>query len=157
MHTFLVQIITIIAEISTFENIFNLGLICKLNLPYFILLVINIISHHPTLFMSHKAEYIFCLFSIRSQIEGFLYCLSLSICNQKIRKTNRKSVCVSCNCQIREKSLCVCEVGLSLARQFLCMKTHACPFSLHTLLRGKCGFLADTVGKLACMALCISN
>lgn len=66
-----------------------------LNLRYISLPhVINTIPpNHPTLFMSHKAEgteYVFSFFSVKSQIEGFLYCLSLSICNQKIRKTGRK-------------------------------------------------------------------
>lgn len=48
---------------------------------------ICICPNHPTLFMSHKAEgteYIFRYFSVKSQSEGFLYCSSPPVCNQKI-------------------------------------------------------------------------
>lgn len=118
--------------------------------------------HHPTLFMSHKAEgteYVFSFFSVKSQIEGFLYCLSLSICNQKIRKTWRKRERgggwggeVGWSLIARsERNLCVwsralCMLACQPGDFSFCVWKHACSFFFAHTVEGKCGCLAGTAG-----------
>lgn len=130
--------------------------------------------NHPTLFVSHKAEgteCIFSFFSVESQIEGFLCCLSASICNQKIRKTERKrerggwrgEAEVGWSIIARsERNLCVWSRALCMSAcqpgDFSsCVWKHACSL-LHTRLRESVGvwqMLLD--GNLAFMSLCVSN
>lgn len=106
--------------------------------------------------MSHKAEgteYIFRFFSVKSQIEGFLYCLSPSICNQKISKTERKRGRggeVGWSIIARsERNLCVWSMALCMSAcqpgnfSSVCMKTCVF-FSVHSV-EGKCGCLADNL------------
>lgn len=108
-------------------------LICVLALLLRPALLSIMAPQHPTSLMSHKAEGSEHILSpVKSQIEGFLSCLSRSICNQTIRKTEGDETGRSIIAR-SERNLCVWSRTLCTVacQEAICLQVYE---NMHVLL-----------------------